>query len=231
MSAKNLKDLFQEELKDIYNGESQILKTLPKLIRAAQSEELREALEQHLEETEGQKQRLETIFSNLGLPAKGKTCEGLKGIIEEGDSTLDEVEDAATDAAIVAAAQKVEHYEMATYGTLRTWAEHLGHDDVVNLLQQTLDEEKAADQKLTQIAESFVNEEAEAGEGDEDEGEEYSGRAVGEEEEEEEGVVARGRSDSSSGSSSSGSSRGGSQGTQASRRRDRTATRTTSKKR
>ena len=233
MSAKNLKDLFQEELKDIYNGESQILKTLPKLIRAAQSDELRDALEQHLEETEGQKQRLEKIFSNLGIPAKGKTCEGLMGIIAEGDATLDEVGDAATDAAIVAAAQKVEHYEMATYGTLRTWAEQLGHDDAVTLLEQSLEEEKAADQKLTQLAESFVNEAAEGGEEGEEDGD-FEASATGEEVEEEVGVMARGRSGSSSSRGSSGgssSSRNASPSAPATRRRDRSESRPTSKKR
>jgi ferritin-like metal-binding protein YciE len=210
MSIDNLKDLFEEELKDLYNAEGQILKALPKLIRAARSRELRDALQNHLQETEQQKQRLERIFTDLGLPAKGKNCEGMKGIIEEGDSMVEEAGEKVIDACIIAAAQKVEHYEWASYGTVRTYADMLGHEDAVELLQESLDEEQAADETLTKLAEAFANEQALSGaEGEEDEA---GARSSEESEEEEETVGARGRAKQSTGSS---------QGTSASRRRDR----------
>jgi len=211
MSIDNLKDLFQEELKDLYSAESQILKAMPKLIRAARSRELRDALQNHLRETEQQKQRLERIFTDLGLPAKSKTCEGMKGILVEGDSMVEEAGEKVIDACIIAAAQKVEHYEWASYGTVRTYADMLGHEEAVELLQETLDEEQAADETLTKLAEAFANEQAMSGEeGEEDEGESRA-RSSEESEEEEETVGARSR----------GRPSGSTQGAPANRRRDR----------
>ena len=172
MSIENLKDLLEDELKDLYHAEGQILKALPKLVKAAQDEDLRQAFEDHLEETRGQKERLEQVFEMLGIPAKGKPCEGMKGIIEEGDELMEEIEGAVTDAALIAAAQKVEHYEIASYGCVRTWAMALGEDEVATLLQQTLDEEKAADVKLTEIATTCANRAAEEGDEEGEEGEE-----------------------------------------------------------
>jgi ferritin-like metal-binding protein YciE len=191
MSMENLKDLYKEELKDVYNAEQQILKALPKLIKACQSEDLREALENHLEETEEHKTRLEQCLEECGLPAKGKMCDGMKGIITEGDDAVGEAQDDVIDATIIAAAQKVEHYEIATYGCLRAWAEMLGMENAVSLLQQTLDEEKAADAKLTEAAESFANAFAAQAEGTEDEDEDTSSSR--EEEEEGEMVEAKGK--------------------------------------
>jgi ferritin-like metal-binding protein YciE len=214
--TENLKDLFEDELKDMYNAEQQILKALPKLIKAARSDELREALENHLDETQGHKERLEKIFSTLGLPAKGKTCDGIKGILAEGDDMVGEAGDNVIDACIAAAAQKVEHYEWSSYGTLKTWAVLLGHDDIATLLEQSETEEKAADAKLTEIAESFANDEAMTGERHEEEEEATATRSRGGEEEgeedEDEGSPARGRSRSTAGVKST---------TEASRRRDR----------
>ena len=171
MSMDNLKDLYKEELKDTYSAEQQILKALPKLIKACRSDELREALENHLHETEDHKSRLEQCLAEVGLPAKGKTCDGMKGILAEGDDAVGDAEDDVIDATIIASAQKVEHYEIATYGCLRAWAEVLGMEDAVRLLTQTLDEEKAADAKLTEAAETFANTFAAQGEGMEDEDE------------------------------------------------------------
>lgn len=188
MSIENLKALLEQELKDIYHAEGQVLKSLPKLIRAAQEAELKDALEGHLEETQKQKQRLEQCFQELGMAAKGKPCEGMKGIIEEGDEMLDEAGDAVMDAAIIAAAQKVEHYEIASYGCARTWAATLGHDRVAELLEETLEEEKAADVRLTELAVTCANRIAEQG----DEGDEDREGSEGEEgEESEEKTTAR----------------------------------------
>ncbi len=194
MATENLKKLFVEELKDMYSGEAQILKALPKLVKAAHNDELRDALEEHLEVSRGHKERLEKIFEELGIPAKAKTCEGLKGIIAEGDSTVEEAGDKVIDAAIIASAQKVEHYEMATYGTLRTWAQQIGEDRAASLLEQTLNEEKEADSKLTELAESFANAEAESGEEEEEEevGGETEELDFGAEHEEEEVTARRG---------------------------------------
>lgn len=169
MSLENLNDLFEQELKDIYNGESQIIKALPKLARAAQDADLRAAFEDHLEETKVHKQRIEQIFDMLGLPAKGKTCEGMKGIIEEGDEVLDEAGESVMDAALIGAAQRVEHYEIASYGCARTYARALGHEEAADLLQETLDEEKAADVKLTELAMTCANRTAKAADDDEPE--------------------------------------------------------------
>jgi len=161
MAVQSLKELFLEDLKDLYNAENQILKALPKMVKNASSPELRRAFEQHLKQTETHVQRLERVFATLDEKAKGKTCKGMQGLIEEGkEITGDDVEEHVLDAALIAAAQKVEHYEMAAYGTLRTWAETIGNQQAAKLLQQTLDEEEATDEKLTQLAEQLVNVEA-----------------------------------------------------------------------
>jgi ferritin-like metal-binding protein YciE len=164
MKLDSLEPLFVEELRDIYNAENQLIKALPKMAKAASSAELKSAFEEHLEQTRGHVERIEEIFEELGKPAKGKTCKAMKGLIEEGSEMMEEDgEDSVIDAAIIAAAQKVEHYEIASYGTVRAWAAQLGKDDAVDLLQQTLDEESEANEKLTELAESAINVEAEAG--------------------------------------------------------------------
>jgi ferritin-like metal-binding protein YciE len=161
MAVQSLEDMFLEELKDVYNAENQILKALPRMAKKASAPELRRAFEQHLKQTEVQVQRLERVFGTLDEKPKGKACKGMQGIIEEGKEVMSEdIEDDVLDAALIAAAQKVEHYEMATYGTLRAWAETLGNQQAAKLLQQTLDEEEATDKKLTQLAEQLVNVEA-----------------------------------------------------------------------
>jgi ferritin-like metal-binding protein YciE len=161
MKLDTLKRLYVEELRDIYNAEQQLVKALPKIAKAASSDDLRDAIENHLEETKGHVERLEQIFEGLDESPKGKTCHGMKGLIEEGSETLDaKGEDSVLDAGIIAAAQKVEHYEIATYGTLRTWADLLNEDEAAGLLQETLDEEGEADKKLNELAEEIVNPEA-----------------------------------------------------------------------
>jgi ferritin-like metal-binding protein YciE len=153
MSVDTIEKLFVEELKDLYSAENQITKALPKMVKAAKSNELRSAFEHHLKETEGHVQRLEQAFEILGTAAKGKTCEGMKGVLEEGETMLKETQEGEVrDVALISAAQRVEHYEMAAYGTVRSYAERLGKPQVVQLLQKTLDEEKAADKKLTDIS-------------------------------------------------------------------------------
>jgi ferritin-like metal-binding protein YciE len=169
---ESLQDLMQDELKDIYDAEKQLTKALPKLAKKASNEQLRDAIEQHLQETEGHIERLDQVFDLLGLPARGKKCEGMQHLIAEGNDMISEAEEESTrDAVMIASAQKVEHYEIASYGTLRTWANLLGKSEVAALLEETLEEEKQADAKLTEIAESFVNEQA-ASEGEDEEGEE-----------------------------------------------------------
>jgi ferritin-like metal-binding protein YciE len=161
MAVQSLEDMFLEELKDVYNAENQILKALPRMAKKASAPELRRAFEQHLKQTEAQVQRLERVFATLDEKVKGKSCKGMQGIIEEGKEVMSEdIEDDVLDAALIAAAQKVEHYEMATYGTLRAWAQTLGNQQAAKLLQQTLEEEEATDKKLTQLAEQLVNAEA-----------------------------------------------------------------------
>ena len=153
MAAENLQELFVEELRDVYDAEKQLTKALPKMAKAVESDELRTAFEEHLDITRMQVNRLEEVFKSLGLAARGKTCDGMKGLIEEGSGHIEELEEGATlDAALIGAAQKVEHYEIATYGTLAKWADLLGHQDAKDLLGQTLEEEKEADEKLTGIA-------------------------------------------------------------------------------
>ena len=160
-SEKTLDDLFLDTLKDIYYAEKQIVKTLPKMAKAAQSEELRAGFEQHAVESEGHVERLEQIFELLGKPARGKTCDAILGIIDEGKTIMDEFKGTvALDAGLVAAAQAVEHYEIARYGTLKTWANQLGLSEAVSLLDQTLQEEVATDKKLTQVATSNANRKA-----------------------------------------------------------------------
>lgn len=155
MSVKTLEELLVDELKDLYSAEKQIVRALPKLAKAASTLELREALESHLEETKGQVERLEQIAEIVGKKLTGKTCAGMKGVLEEGSEVLQEVEEGnVRDAAMIGAAQRVEHYEMAGYGTARDFAKLLGQEEIVELLEQTLDEEKAADQKLTTISKS-----------------------------------------------------------------------------
>jgi ferritin-like metal-binding protein YciE len=162
MKMKTLHDLLVHELKDLYSAEKQITKALPKMIKAATSEDLQEALEAHLAETETQLERLDKIFAELEISSRGVKCAGMEGLIEEGKEILEaDMEDDVRDAAIIAAAQRVEHYEMAGYGCARTFAQQLGLGDVAALLQETLDEEKAADEKLTAIALQSVNEDAE----------------------------------------------------------------------
>ena len=178
MAAENLHELFVDELKDIYDAEKQLTKALPKMAKAADSEDLRAAFEEHLEITRMQVNRLEEVFKSLGMAARGKPCEGMKGLIEEGQEKMQELEQGPTlDAALIASAQKVEHYEIATYGTLATFAEIMGHQDAKDLLGQTLDEEKEADEKLTQVA-GEINFEAETEQGGEGEEQETGGMAM-----------------------------------------------------
>jgi len=160
---KTLDDLFHDTLKDIYFAEKRILATLPKMAKAAQDQELKAAFEKHRDETEGQVERLNQVFAIIDKKPQGKTCAAIVGITEEGAEIMQEYKESpALDAGLLAAAQAVEHYEISRYGTLRTWAEELGLDNAASLLQETLDEEKATDKILTQIAETAVNQEAEA---------------------------------------------------------------------
>ncbi|MER8803218.1 ferritin-like domain-containing protein [Mesorhizobium sp. M0998] len=160
-SSKGLEDLFYDGLKDIYYAERKILTALRKMAKGAESEELKAAFEKHRDETEGQIERLQQVFDAFGRRAQGKTCPAIDGIIEEGQEILEEFQEApALDAGLVAAAQSVEHYEIARYGTLVTWAGLLGLKDAVPLLEQTLKEEKATDEALTRLGEAGVNERA-----------------------------------------------------------------------
>ncbi len=160
---KTLRDLFLHELRDLYSAEKQILKALPKMTKAATHEELKAAFEEHLTQTEEHVSRLEQVFESLGEKAKAEKCLAMEGLLAEGAQTMEEdMPDQLMDAALIGSAQRVEHYEMAGYGTVRTWAEILEEDDAVDLLTQTLDEEKETDEKLTEIAESLVNVDAEA---------------------------------------------------------------------
>jgi ferritin-like metal-binding protein YciE len=158
MKSNPLAQLLEDELQDLYDAEKQLTKALPKLAKKACAPELKEAIEHHLQETEGQIDRLEQAFELLELPIRGKKCKGMANLLKEGQDMISEAEDDdAVDAVMIGSAQKVEHYEIAGYGTARTWARVLGHEDVATLLEESLDEEKIADQKLTDIAESFVN--------------------------------------------------------------------------
>jgi len=156
-----LHDAFLDELRDIYDAEKQLTKALPKLAKTATSPKLREAFESHLEETRGHVERLEEVFESLQEKARGKHCDGIAGIIEEGKSILEEdFDDLTMDACLIAAGQRAEHYEIGAYGTMIAWAEAMGHTDAAALLQQNLDEEKAADKKLSALAEGGINQQA-----------------------------------------------------------------------
>src|SRR5688572_20571663 len=168
MPAKSLQDLFVEELRDMYDAEKRLTKALPKLARAATSPALQKAFTNHARETERQVTRLEQVFRSIGEKARGKKCDGIMGIIEESNTAIEELDGAVLDAALVAGAQKAEHYEIASYGTLAQFAETLGHDKAKALLGTTLDEEKAADEKLNLIAKSEVHRQAMGGDEDED---------------------------------------------------------------
>jgi ferritin-like metal-binding protein YciE len=157
---QDLHELLLDELSDIQNAEKQLVAALPKMIKAAKSDELRSALETHLEETKGQVTRLDEVAQSLNEKLKSKKCAAMEGILKEADELVKEQKDKSSlDAAIIAAGQKVEHYEIASYGTVRAWAEQMGHSEAVDLLQETLDEETAADEKLTEIAESLEGKE------------------------------------------------------------------------
>jgi ferritin-like metal-binding protein YciE len=156
-----LEDLYTDLLKDLYSAEKQLVKALPKMVKNAESPDLQKAFQEHLRQTEGHVERIERIFTELGGSPRGKKCVGMEGLIEEGSELLQEdVEPDVLDAGMIAAAQKVEHYEIASYGTARAWAQRLGYDNAARLLQQTLEEESMANEKLTKIAESHVNMEA-----------------------------------------------------------------------
>ena len=159
MNLETLKELYVNELKDLYNAEGQLVKALPKMAKAASSDELKEAFEKHLEQTKGHMERLEQVFEEIDEKPKGKTCHGMKGLIEEGSEVL-KAEDSVLDAGIIVAAQKVEHYEIAGYGSVRTFAQLLGQDKSAELLQQTLDEESETNELLNKLAEDIVNPEA-----------------------------------------------------------------------
>jgi ferritin-like metal-binding protein YciE len=161
MALESMQDLFLNELKDVYNAEKQILRALPRMAKAAEAPALQQAFNKHLRETEGHVTRLERIFKSLGQAARGKKCKGMEGLIEEGKEILEE-EGApeVIDAALIAAAQRVEHYEIAAYGCLRTYAQLLGYDDADRLLQQTLQEEEATDEALTALGEGGINQAA-----------------------------------------------------------------------
>jgi ferritin-like metal-binding protein YciE len=163
MSLNSLQNLFVTELKDIYNAEKQLVTALPRIAKAAGSPRLAEAITKHLKETEGHVARLEEIFQSLGLPVRGKKCKGMEGLLEEGKEVMaEEAQASVRDAALISAAQKVEHYEIAAYGCLRSYAQILGHNDAAKLLEQTLKEEEAADEKLNELAEGGINQAAAA---------------------------------------------------------------------
>jgi len=156
--SKTLEDLFHEVLKDIYYAERKILTALPKMAKAVKSDELRAAFEKHVKETEGQVQRLQQVFKMMRQEPKGKTCQAILGLVEEGEEMIEEFADSvALDAGLIGGAQAVEHYEIARYGTLIAWAERLGMSEVAKLLQQSLDEEKMTDRSLTKLAETAIN--------------------------------------------------------------------------
>ncbi len=162
MKMISLQDLLVEQLKDLYSAENQLIKALPRMAKAAGNAELKAGFEEHLEQTRNQAARLEQVCEQLGVTPKGKKCVAMEGLIQEGKELLEEdAEPGVLDAGLIAAAQKVEHYESASYGSARTWAEQLGFDEAVALLQETLDEEKETDEKLTRLAEEMVNQEAE----------------------------------------------------------------------
>jgi len=196
MSIKTMDDLFLEEIKDLYDAEKQLVKGLAKLAKASSSDELREAFEEHLEQTRGHVAKLEQVFGSLDEKVRGKHCEGIAGIIKEAQSIMGEdFDDQTMDASLIAAGQRSEHYEMAAYGTLAAWAKVMGHSEAADLLDEILEEEKAADEKLSALAESGINQQAaSAAQGD------------AEEEEEQDARPARGRTSRSTTGSRKGSS-------------------------
>jgi len=201
MNQETLQELFVEQIRDIYDAEKQLVKALPKLAKAAENEDLAEGLRNHLQETQGHVSRLEEVFSLLGIPAKGKACKAMKGLVEEGAEAIEEEEKGAVrDLAMIAAAQRVEHYEISAYGTARTLAEHLNMDDAAGLLQQTENEEKEADSKLTKVAISIYDSADESEEEDEE---------MDTEEESEMASAGAGRSGRSSSSGSTSAKRAG----------------------
>ncbi len=164
MELKTLHDLYVDQMRDLYNAETQLVKALPEMAKASSSANLRNAFEEHLGQTRQHVERLEHIFNKLNLKPEGKVCKGMQGLIAEGQETIKEKGDKdVKDAAIIAAAQRVEHYEMAGYGAVRTYAQMMGETDAASLLQKTLDEEGAADKKLTQLAEQGINMKAQSG--------------------------------------------------------------------
>jgi ferritin-like metal-binding protein YciE len=173
MALDSLRELLLDEIKDLYDAEKQLVKALPKMAKASSAPELRAAFEEHLEVTRGQVGRMEKVFQLLGEAARGKKCKAMEGLVEEGKELIEEKSDAdptVLDAGLIAAAQRVEHYEMAGYGCVRTFAKLLGEDEVADLLQETLDEEGEADKKLTELAETVINVEAlEDGNGNDEE--------------------------------------------------------------
>ena len=180
MAAKSLRDLFIEELRDAYDGEKRLLKALPKLAKAATNEELQDAFTTHATQTEGQVARLEEVFRAIGEPVRGKKCDGIMGIIEEANAMMEELDEGPIlDAALIAGAQRAEHYEISAYGTLAHFADILGEQEAKDLLGETLEEEKAADETLNTIAKSDVNREALMSEGEESEQEAGTPRARG----------------------------------------------------
>ena len=163
MKLESLQDLFVDELKDLYSAENQLLKALPKMAQAATDEQLRNAFQDHLEQTRNQVKRLDQIFKKMDVNPKGKKCKAMEGLIEEGKQVINEKANAAVrDAALISAAQRVEHYEIAGYGSVRTFAQVLGDNESADLLQETLEEEAAADKKLTELAETAINAGAQA---------------------------------------------------------------------
>jgi ferritin-like metal-binding protein YciE len=158
---KNLEDLFHETLKDIYYAEKKILRILPKMMKGAESQELKMAFEKHRDETEGQIERLEQVFEMIGKPARGKTCDAIEGIVSEGEEIMQDFKGTqALDAGLIASAQAVEHYEITRYGTLRRWANEMGLKDAASLLDESLQEESRTDEDLTRLADTFANERA-----------------------------------------------------------------------
>jgi ferritin-like metal-binding protein YciE len=196
-ALSTLEDLFVKELRDVYDAERQITKALPKMIKASASDDLTEALQQHLVVTKGQIERLDQVFHQLDMRPRGTHCAGMAGLIEEGSHLIEEdPEEPVLDAGLIGAAQKVEHYEIAAYGTLATFARQLGHAEAADLLEQTLSEEKETDQRLTQIAEAHINQQAQMAQG-ESEGEEEEGT----------GTMRRGRTSGTGGRTSAGTRR------------------------
>ena len=220
MAGNNLREALVDEIRDLYNAEKQLTKALPKMAKGATSEELREAFESHLEETEGQVTRLERVFELLDEKPRGKHCAGMAGIVEEGSEKLQEdAEDSVMDAMLIASAQKVEHYEIGSYGTAIAWAEALGLTEVAEVLGETLAEEKAADEKLSALAESGINEAATAGESEDDMEEEDDEETETASASESAGASARSASGGSSSRSGGGSSRSASSGSKGTRQR------------